>query len=113
MFDSGGSGAGGPGFGLGNYGGQSTSADDSLAIGTDYVVNPKLITDLRLGYLRYNIIDAKNDASTEFANKLGIPGINLGTASTCLLYTSLRAGLPARLVMAMLRRIWPAAGTPQ
>ena len=82
MFDINNVGAGGPGFGLGNYGGKSSSADDSVAVGTDYVVNPKLITDLRLGYLRYNILDAKNDAATEFANTLGIPGINLGTAST-------------------------------
>ena len=74
--------AGGPGFGIGNYGGQSTSADDSLAVGTDYILNPKLVTDLRLGYLRYNIIDVKNDQSVEEANMLGIPGINLGTTST-------------------------------
>ena len=74
--------AGGPGFGLGNYGGSSTSADDSLALGTDYVFSPKLITDLRLGYLRYNIIDVKNDQSVEYANKLGIPGINMGTNFT-------------------------------
>ncbi|WP_449701825.1 TonB-dependent receptor domain-containing protein [Acidicapsa ligni] len=74
--------AGGPGFGIGGYGGQSTSADDSVAVGTDYVFNPKLITDLRLGYLRYNINDQKNDQGTEFANTLGIPGINLGTTIT-------------------------------
>ena len=74
--------AGGLGFGIGQYGGLSTSADDSLAIGTDYVFNPKLVTDVRLGYLRYNIIDVKNDQGTQFANTLGIPGINLGTTFT-------------------------------
>jgi hypothetical protein len=74
--------AGGPGFGIGGYGGQSTSADDSVAAGTDYVFSPTLVTDLRLGYLRYNIIDVKNDQSVEGANVLGIPGINLGTTST-------------------------------
>jgi Carboxypeptidase regulatory-like domain/TonB dependent receptor len=82
MFDVNNVGAGGEGFGIGGYGGQSSSADDSVAVGTDYVVNPKLITDLRLGYLRYNILDEKNDAATEFANTLGIPGINLGTPTT-------------------------------
>jgi hypothetical protein len=68
--------AGGPGFGIGGYGGQSVSADDSLAIGTDYVFSPKLITDLRLGYLRYNIIDVKNDETVQEANALGMPGFN-------------------------------------
>jgi hypothetical protein len=74
--------AGGSGFGIGQYGGNSTSADDSLSIGTDYILNPTLVTDVRLGYLRYNIIDVKNDQSTEFANTLGIPGLNLGTQIT-------------------------------
>ena len=84
MYDpaGGGVGAGGPGFGLGGYGGNSTSADDSLALGADYVFSPTLIADLRLGYLRYNIADQKNDQSTEFANTLGIPGINFGTFFT-------------------------------
>jgi Carboxypeptidase regulatory-like domain/TonB dependent receptor len=74
--------AGGPGFGIGNYGGQSTSADDSLAVGADYILNPKLITDLRLGYLRYNIIDVKNDQNVAAASALGVLGINMGTTST-------------------------------
>ncbi len=84
MYDpaGGGVGAGGPGFGIGGYGGISTSADDSLAIGSDYVFSPTLVADLRLGYMRYNIADQKNDQSTEFANTLGIPGINFGTFYT-------------------------------
>lgn len=74
--------AGGPGFGLGGYGGNSTGANDSTVAGMDYAFSPKLFTDFRLGYLRYNIIDAKHDQSAEFANTLGIPGINLGTYFT-------------------------------
>jgi len=70
--------AGGPGFGIGNYGGNSKGANDSLAIGTDYVFNPKLVTDLRLGYYRYNVIDSKYDQGSQFATELGIPGINFG-----------------------------------
>jgi hypothetical protein len=68
--------AGGPGFGIGGYGGNSVSPDDSLAVGTDYVFNPTLITDLRLGYLRYNIIDIKNDEAVQEATALDIPGLN-------------------------------------
>ncbi|HTB97468.1 MAG TPA: TonB-dependent receptor [Terracidiphilus sp.] len=74
--------AGGPGFGIGNYGGNSKGANDSLATGMDIAISPKLLTDFRLGYYRYDVIDSKHDAGTEFANTLGIPGINLGTSFT-------------------------------
>jgi hypothetical protein len=74
--------AGGPGFGVNNYGGNSNGANDSLAAGMDIALNPKLLTDFRLGYYRYNVIDTKHDQSVEFANSLGIPGINLGTFFT-------------------------------
>jgi hypothetical protein len=74
--------AGGPGFGIGNYGGNSKGANDSLASGMDIAISPKLLTDFRLGYYRYNVIDTKHDQGTEFANTLGIPGINTGTTIT-------------------------------
>lgn len=74
--------AGGSGFGLGGYGGNSSGANDSLALGTDISVNAKLVTDVRLGYYRYNIKNQKYDAGVDFATQLGIPGENLGTAST-------------------------------
>jgi hypothetical protein len=75
--------AGGPGFGIGGYGGVSQGADDSLAAGMDISVGPKLLTDWRIGYYRYNVIDHKYDQSTEFANQLGIPGMNIaGNAFT-------------------------------
>jgi len=74
--------AGGAGFGLGSYGGSSTGHNDSLALGTDIAVNPKLVTDVRLGYYRYNIANQKYDAGVDFATQLGIPGENLGTPST-------------------------------
>ncbi|RZU40222.1 TonB-dependent receptor [Edaphobacter modestus] len=74
--------AGGAGFGLGGYGGTSKGANDSLALGTDIVLNPKLVTDIRLGYFRYNIITSKYDQDVPLANDLGIPGMNLGTPAT-------------------------------
>ena len=69
---------GGPGFGINNYGGNSNGANDSLASGMDIAISPKLLTDFRLGYYRYNVIDTKHDQGTEFATTLGIPGINIG-----------------------------------
>jgi Carboxypeptidase regulatory-like domain/TonB dependent receptor len=71
--------AGGPGFGINNYGGNSKGANDSDVIGMDMAINPKLLTDVRIGYLRYNIIDNKHDEGTDFATALGIPGINNGS----------------------------------
>jgi hypothetical protein len=74
--------AGGPGFGINNYGGNSNGANDSLASGMDIALSPKLLTDFRLGYYRYNVIDTKFDQGVEFANTLGIPGINTGSNFT-------------------------------
>ena len=74
--------AGGSGFGINNYGGNSKGANDSLATGMDIAINPKLLTDFRLGYYRYNVIDTKYDQGVEFANTLGIPGINTGSNFT-------------------------------
>jgi outer membrane receptor protein involved in Fe transport len=68
--------AGGPGFGLGGYGGNSKGANDSAAAGIDLAVNAKLVTDIRLGYYRYNINDQKFDAGTQAAASLGFGGLN-------------------------------------
>jgi len=68
--------AGGPGFGLGGYGGNSAGANDSVASGMDIAVNSTLVTDFRLGYYRYNINDQKFDAGTPAATALGFGGLN-------------------------------------
>jgi hypothetical protein len=73
--------AGGPGFGIGGYGGNSKGANDSLASGMDIAINPNLLTDFRLGYYRYNVIDSKY-STAELANQWGIPGINTGNPFT-------------------------------
>ncbi|WP_348266758.1 TonB-dependent receptor [Edaphobacter paludis] len=74
--------AGGAGFGLGGYGGTSQGANDSAAAGADIVVSPKLVTDVRLGYFRYNIGTSKYDAGTNLATQLGAPGLNMGDKTT-------------------------------
>ena len=75
--------AGGPGFGIGNYGGNSNGANDSLSSGMDIAMSPSLLTDFRLAYYRYNVIDSKYDAGVDFAQKtLNIPGINTGNSFT-------------------------------
>jgi hypothetical protein len=53
--------AGGPGLGIAGYGGVSAGANDSAAAGVDIALNSRLVTDVRVGYFRYNIITHKND----------------------------------------------------
>jgi hypothetical protein len=84
--------AGGVGFGLQGYGGSSTGANDSLALGTDIAINSKLVTDVRLGYYRYNIITAKYDQGN--AN-LPIQGENIsGTGGNSGLTVAQDFGAP-------------------
>ena len=74
--------AGGPGLGYNNYGGKSSGANDSLAMGADYAISSSLLTDFRFGYYRYNIADAKVDQATPFATNVGIPGLNTSDPTT-------------------------------
>jgi hypothetical protein len=74
--------AGGAGFGIGGYGGTSKGANDSLAAGVDIALNSSLVTDVRLGYFRYNIVTSKYDQGTNFATQLGIPNLNTGASIT-------------------------------
>ncbi|MFT4114570.1 carboxypeptidase regulatory-like domain-containing protein [Silvibacterium sp.] len=74
--------AGGAGFGINNYGGNSQGHNDSLAAGADIAISPTLLTDFRIGYYRYNIGDQKYDAGTAFASNLGMPGLNLNDLTT-------------------------------
>src|SRR5277367_3557129 len=66
--------AGGSGLGLGGYGGSSKGANDSVALGTDIAVAPTLVTDIRLGYFRYNILTGKYDTTN---TNLPIQGENI------------------------------------
>jgi hypothetical protein len=70
--------AGGPGLGIAGYGGVSQGANDSLALGADYAITSKLVTELRLGYFRYDILTHKNDPGN--AN-LPLLGENVATAA--------------------------------
>ena len=70
--------AGGPGFGLGGYGGISQGANDSVALGTDIAINSKLVTDVRLGYFRYNIAARKDDPGN---TNIPFLGENVGTTA--------------------------------
>jgi hypothetical protein len=86
--------AGGPGFGILNYGGNSKGANDSLATGMDIAINSNLMTDFRLGYYRYNVIDSKY-STANLADTWGIPGINSGPGVIASPFT---AGAPGFII---------------
>ena len=74
--------AGGPGFGLGGYGGNSAGANDSTAAGVDLVVTSSLVTDIRGGYYRYDVVDQKYNQGVPFATNLGFGGLNTANSFT-------------------------------
>ena len=81
--------AGGTGFSspTNSFGGSAKGRNQSAVAGMDIALNPKLLTDFRLGYLRYHVRTSKYDGTEELASKAGIPGLNTGDAFT--------AGAPA------------------
>jgi hypothetical protein len=84
--------AGGSGLGLGGYGGTSKGANDSVALGTDIAVNSTLVTDIRLGYFRYNILTGKYDTTN---TNLPIQGENIsGTGVNSALVVPIDYGAP-------------------
>src|SRR5581483_4945304 len=81
--------AGGTGFSsiTNSFGGSAKGRNQSAVAGMDIALNPKLLTDFRLGYLRYHVRTSKYDGTEDLAAKAGIPGLNTGNAFT--------AGAPA------------------
>jgi hypothetical protein len=76
--------AGGAGFSsiTNDFGGSATGRNQSAVAGVDVGLNPKLLTDFRLGYLRYHVSTEKYDGTQDLATMAGIPGLNLGTTFT-------------------------------
>jgi hypothetical protein len=84
--------AGGSGLGLAGYGGTSLGANDSLALGTDVAVSNSLVTEVRLGYFRYNVITHKYDTGN---TNLPIQGENIsGTGANSALTVATDYGAP-------------------
>ena len=79
--------AGGQGFGLGNFAGNDTALDQSVAAGGDYALNSKWLTDFRFGWFRLNINERGPNYNQPLGTQLGIPNVNQGDLS-------LTGGLP-------------------
>ena len=73
--------AGGTGFSNG-FGGSANGRNQSAVAGIDDALNLKLLTDFRLGYLRYHVATHKFDGTDNLATTVGIPGLNLGDTFT-------------------------------
>ena len=71
---------GGQGFSApGNtFGGTASGRSQSAVFGMDIALSPKLLTDFRLGYLRYHVKTQKYDGEEDLATAVGIPGLNMG-----------------------------------
>ena len=76
--------AGGTGFSspTNSFGGSADGRSQSAVAGADIALRPNLLTDFRLGYLRYHVATHKFDGTADLATQVGIPGLNLGTAFT-------------------------------
>jgi len=80
---------GGQGFSspTNSFGGTASGRSQSAVFGMDIALSPRLLTDFRLGYLRYHVKTQKYDGTENLATNVGIPGLNLGDSFT--------AGAPA------------------
>jgi hypothetical protein len=76
--------AGGTGFSspTNAFGGSANGRDQSAVAGMDIALRPNLLTDFRLGYLRYHINTHKYDGTQNLATQVGIPGLNTGNSFT-------------------------------
>jgi len=72
--------AGGPAFG--NYGGNSNSHQQSVALGWTSTISPTMVNEFRFGWMRYHVFDVPNGYGTQPALAAGIPGLNLDKTYT-------------------------------
>jgi hypothetical protein len=70
---------GGQGFSspTNSFGGSAAGRNQNAVAGMDVAVSPTLLTDFRLGWIRYHVKTAKFDGDTNLATQLGIPGLNI------------------------------------
>jgi len=64
------------------YGGTAKGRNQNAVAGMDIAVRPALLTDFRLGYLRYHVRTSKFDDTDPMATNVGIPGLNLDNSFT-------------------------------
>jgi hypothetical protein len=68
---------GGPQFPQWGFSGLSDALNQNVASGVTYTLSPTLQTDVRFGFSRYRVTVAAQDQTTQLANTVGIPGLNI------------------------------------
>jgi Carboxypeptidase regulatory-like domain/TonB dependent receptor len=68
---------GGPQFSSLGFSGLSDARNQNVSAAATYTVNPTLLTDIHFGFSRYRVTVTSPDATTELANQIGIPGLNI------------------------------------
>lgn len=84
--------AGGNGFGLGGTTGTTQTQNQSATAGFDWALKPSLLTDLRVGFLSYHVVENKFAGGSP-ATALGIPNLNVSADTAGLPSFNLQGGI--------------------
>ena len=68
---------GGSAFPAFAFSGISDALNQNVASNATYTFSPTLLADVRFGFSRYRVTVAAQDQSTQLANQVGIPGLNI------------------------------------
>ncbi len=68
---------GGSPFPAFSFGGISDALNQNIASNVTYTFNPTLLADVRFGFSRYRVTVSAQDQTTQLANQVGIPGLNI------------------------------------
>ena len=68
---------GGPAFPQLGFSGLSDALNQNAAGDATITVSPTLLTDIRVGFSRYRVNVSAQDQTTQLANTVGIPGLNI------------------------------------
>jgi len=69
---------------VGDFAGDSSTRNQSLAVGFDYALSTRWLTDFRFGYMRYHVHVTPGGFGTTPAKDAGIPGINLDPTTSAM-----------------------------
>ena len=68
---------GGSAFSVWGFSGLSNALNQNLAYDATYTFSPTLLADIRFGFSRYRVNVSAQDQTTQLANTIGIPGLNI------------------------------------
>ena len=69
---------------VGDFAGNSSVRNQSIAAGFDYTLSTNWLTDIRFGYMRYRVDVSPGGLGTTPATTAGIPGVNLDAVTSAM-----------------------------